>query len=226
MTETSAERLTDVEAFSHAPLFHGVDGETLRRLAADARTITLRGGDYLFRGGDAADRLYVVRTGRLRVLVEAEEGPKVVRELGPGDVLGELALLTGSPRSASAQAVRDSELLSLDAARFDALIADDPGFSRALLRELARQLQASGGLTAPSTRPSVFSVVPLCEGPRRRQAGNCDRPRAGPLRERRHAPRGRRLGRLRGAPRASRGRERRGRAGRGRQRRGVGRVLP
>jgi predicted acylesterase/phospholipase RssA/CRP-like cAMP-binding protein len=163
VTETSSERLSDVGAISHAPLFRGVDGETLQRLAADAPTITLRGGDYLFRGGDAADRLYVVRTGRLRVLVEAEDGPRVVRELGPGDVLGELALLTGTPRSASARAVRDSELLSLHAARFDALIADDPGFSRALLRELARQLQASGGLSAPSTRPSVFSVVPLAK---------------------------------------------------------------
>ena len=163
MAETSTDRVTDVGAFSHAPLFRGVDGETLRRLAADAQTISLRGGDYLFRGGEAADRLYVVRTGRLRVLVEAEDGPRVVRELGPGDVLGELALLTGSPRSASARAVRDSELLSLEAPRFDALIADDPDFARALLRELARQLQVSGGLTAPSTRPSVFSVVPLAD---------------------------------------------------------------
>ena len=163
MTETSTDRVTDVGAFAHAPLFRGVDGDTLRRLAADAQTITLRGGDYLFRGGEAADRLYVVRAGRLRVLVEAEDGPRVVRELGPGDVLGELALLTGSPRSASARAVRDSELLSLEAPRFDALIADDPDFARALLRELARQLQVSGGLTAPSTRPSVFSVVPLAQ---------------------------------------------------------------
>ena len=47
--------MTDVGAFAHAPLFRGVDGETLRRLAADAQTITLRGGDYLFRGGEAAE---------------------------------------------------------------------------------------------------------------------------------------------------------------------------
>ena len=161
MTETSADGATDVGAFSHAPLFRGVGDEALRRLAADAQAIALRGGEYLFHSGEAADRLYVLRTGRLRVLVETEDGPRIVRELGPGDVLGELALLTGSPRSASARAVRDSELLSLDAAQFDALIADDPDFARALLRELARQLQASGGLTAPSTRPSVFSVVPL-----------------------------------------------------------------
>jgi NTE family protein len=134
------------------------------RLANDAEPVVLRGGDHLFHSGDPADRLYVVRTGRLRVLVDGADGPRVVRELGPGDVLGELALLTGSPRSASAQAVRDSELLSLGADRFDELIADDPAFARALLRELAEQLQRSGGLTPPSTRPSVFSIVPLDRG--------------------------------------------------------------
>ena len=164
MTGTSTEGAADVGSFAHAPLFRGVDRGALGRLAADAESVALRGGDYLFRGGDPADRLYLVRTGRLRVLIEDNDGPRVVRELGPGDVLGELALLTGSPRSASARAVRDSELLALDAARFDALLADDPEFARALLRELAGQLQRSGGLTTPSTRPTVFAVAPLAEG--------------------------------------------------------------
>ena len=138
VAETLTEGAADVGAFSHAPLFRGVDAAALDRLTADARVVALRGGDYLFRTGDTADRLFVVRAGRLRVLAETEDGPRVVRELGPGDVLGELALLTGSPRSASAQAIRDSELLSLEAGRFDALLADDPEFSRALLREIAR----------------------------------------------------------------------------------------
>jgi NTE family protein len=161
VTEASTESAAGLGAFSQAPLFRGVGREALERLASDARPITLRGGEYLFRGGDIADRLFVVRTGRLRVLVENEDGLRVVRELGPGDVLGELALLTGSPRSASAQAVRDSELLSLEAGRFDALLADDPAFARTLLRELAGQLQVSGGLETPSTSPGVFSLVPL-----------------------------------------------------------------
>ena len=149
--------------FSQAPLFRSLDAAALERLAADARAVTVPGGEYVFRSGDAAAGLFLVRSGRLRVLVEGDEGPRVVRELGPGDVLGELALLTGSPRSASAQAVRDTELLALDAERFDSLLAGDPAFARALLRELARQLQASGGLAEPSTRPTVFAVVALDE---------------------------------------------------------------
>ena len=158
------EAVVDAGTFADVPLFRAVAAQALQRLAADARIVTIRGGEHLFRSGDVADGLYVLRAGRLRVLVEDEEGLRVVRELGPGDVLGELALLTGSPRSASAQAVRDSELVELDAARFDALLSDDPRFARALLRELAAQLQVSGGLATPSTRPRVFSVVPLGAG--------------------------------------------------------------
>ena len=161
--DTSTESAADVGTFSRAPLFRGVGAPALERIARDARAVTLRGGEYLFLTGDEADRLFVVRSGRLRVLVEGDDGPRIVRELGPGAALGELALLTGSTRSASVQAVRDSELLALEARSFDALLGDDPAFSRSLVRELARQLQASGGLDPPSTRPRVFSVVPLGE---------------------------------------------------------------
>ena len=51
--------------------------------------------------------------------------------------------------------------MALPASSFDELLGQDPAFARAVARELARQLQASGGLDAPSTRPRVLSVVPL-----------------------------------------------------------------
>jgi NTE family protein len=159
----STKPAADVSTFANAPLFRDVGTRALERLAGDAGALVVRGGDYLFRGGDAADRLFVVRAGRLRVVVEEADGPRVVRELGPGDTLGELALLTGSTRSASVLAVRDSELLAIDGGSFDALLADDQDFARSLVREVARQLQASGGLAAPSSRPRVFAVVPLAD---------------------------------------------------------------
>jgi NTE family protein len=115
----------------------------------------------LIRQGDAADRLFLVRSGRLRVFVEGEDGPRVVRDLGAGAAIGELALLTASPRSATVQAVRDGELLELDAEVFHGLLESDPGFAISVARTLARQLQASGELLPPSVRPSVLSVSGL-----------------------------------------------------------------
>jgi predicted acylesterase/phospholipase RssA len=86
---------------------------------------------------------------------------RTVRELGAGAAIGELALLTGAPRSATVQAVRDGELLELDAEVFHALLECDPGFAVAVARTLATQLQASGGLSTASPRPSVVSVRAL-----------------------------------------------------------------
>src|SRR5688572_15916017 len=80
-------------------------------LAAAATPERLRAGAWLWRQGEPGDSLYVVLTGRLEVV--AEDGPQatVIRVLGRGDAVGELALLTDSPRSASVRAQRDSELL-------------------------------------------------------------------------------------------------------------------
>ena len=110
------------------------------------------------REGDDADDLYVVLRGRLRVIVDADEGERTLRVLGPGAAIGELALLTGAPRSASVQAVRDTTLLQLSRERFVELMERDARFAAAVARELASQLQASGGLDAPPTRPALIAL--------------------------------------------------------------------
>jgi NTE family protein len=143
---------------SKLPLLASADTETLDALFAHLRPVSVHAGDVVLRQGDAGNSLYLVRSGRLRVLVEQEDGPRVVRDLGAGAAIGELALLTGSPRSATVEAVRDSELLELDADVFHALLERDSGFAIAVARALAVQLQASGGLLPPTVRPRVVSV--------------------------------------------------------------------
>jgi len=115
--------------------------------------------EWLFHAGDAAESCFVLATGRLEVVVESAEGPRVARVLGPGAAIGELAILTGEPRSASVRALRDSRLLELDGERFSALLESDPAFAAGLARELARQLQASGGLDEPDARVAVIAVT-------------------------------------------------------------------
>ncbi len=149
---------------AQVPLLAGADGETFDALFEHLRAVRVQAGDVVIRQGESGDRLYLVRSGRLRVLVEQEDGPKVVRELGAGAAIGELALLTGSPRSASVEAVRDSELLELDADVFHELLERDSGFAIAVARALAFQLQASGELLPPTVRPCVISVGALGPG--------------------------------------------------------------
>jgi NTE family protein len=135
---------------------------TVERIAARSVAKRMHAGEWLFRHGDAADGVYVVVSGRLEVVSEDGE---LLRVLGPQSVVGELALLADSKRSASIRARRDSELLKLTRERFDALVADDPHFTRELVRLIGVQLQRSRALEPPGpSAASVIALVPARDG--------------------------------------------------------------
>jgi predicted acylesterase/phospholipase RssA/CRP-like cAMP-binding protein len=156
---------------AHSPLF-GVLPPDSRELILDRlEPVPVEAGDWLMRKGDPGDALYLVETGRLEVVRgddpdedEAPEGLEVLRVVGPGATVGELALVTGDTRSASIRATRDSNLLRLSYDDFHELAATVPTFSRAMLTALGRQLQASGGLPEDIPDHRTFAVVPLFEG--------------------------------------------------------------
>ena len=90
-----------------------------------------------------------MRRGRLEVEVDG----RLVRELGPGAILGELALLTGEPRSASVRARRDSTVLEVPRDAFEDLLATDPTASRLVLTQVAEQLRTAGGPATEDRSP-------------------------------------------------------------------------
>ena len=135
-----------------------------RRLAERVSIQELRAGDWLFRAGDPGDRLYVVRSGRLDVVAEDED--RVLRRVGRGELVGELALLTGSPRSASVRAHRDCELLSVGREDFEDLLRRDGEFAMGLMRALGGQLQLSAARDDMTRQPD--RVIALAGGADRR----------------------------------------------------------
>jgi EmrB/QacA subfamily drug resistance transporter len=124
-------------------------------LEALLHTVELPAGAFLFRQGDASDGMYVVRAGQLEVLIDGV----VVSRMGAGDVIGELALLTGAPRSASIRARRDSRLEKLAPDAFDRLTRDEPAIAMALARSVAARLQELSPPQAPRARVGVIAVV-------------------------------------------------------------------
>jgi NTE family protein len=139
----------------------GLSESLRRRIAARSTWVTVPAGEWLFRKGDEGDSLYVVNIGRLEVVID-EPAPEVVRVLTAGSVVGELALLTREPRSASVRARRDSELLKVTSTDFAELLSHEPRFSLALLRELGRQLRVSRGLLpADHPLPGTIAVTSL-----------------------------------------------------------------
>jgi NTE family protein len=124
----------EVDPLGALPLFAGLDSAALAELRDHAEQVSLEAGSYLFHSGEPSDSLYVVRNGRLQVL----QNDVVLRDLGRGEVVGELGFLIEAPRSASIRAVRDSTLVRLSKAEFDKIT--DSGVLAALLRVLATRL--------------------------------------------------------------------------------------
>lgn len=141
---------------AHVPLFAGLEASLRTALAARARMVRVPAGEWLFREGDPGDTMYVVRVGRLEVVDEGAGA--VIRELGRGDALGELALLTASPRSASVRATRASDLLAVDRHHFEELLHGSPALSLALNRVLGEQLRDTRA-PAPTVRPRPTTVA-------------------------------------------------------------------
>jgi NTE family protein len=146
---------------ARAPIFAGLAPEMREKIAGRASELRVPAGDWLFRAGDEGDALYVIRAGRLEVVGGDGEGT-VMRVLGRGAALGELALLTSSPRSASARAARDTDLIVIDRDDFQRLLEDAPEVSLALTRTLGAQLRDSVGLMSQTRGvPVTIALVPL-----------------------------------------------------------------
>jgi NTE family protein len=143
---------------ARSPLFADLTPALRDQLAERSEPVRLAAGEWLFQEGDPGDAMYLVRAGRLEV-VSGNSGV-VVRQLGRGDALGELALLTSSPRSASVRAARASDLLMIGRQHFEELLQSSPALSLSLNRILGEQLRSSQA-AASSARPRPATVALL-----------------------------------------------------------------
>ena len=149
-------------------LFGSLDAEAIADLESHLAWTELPGGSTLFREGDAGDDVYIVVNGRLRILMEdrfAPGGQRVVEEVGRGRAVGELALLTGERRAATAIAVRDTDLLRLSKHAFDALLERHPRAMMQIARAAAWRLRKGGTREANRTSgAATFALVPAAAG--------------------------------------------------------------
>ena len=107
--------------------------------ALDETPLALPLGGAIFSAGDTGREMYVVRTGS----VDLKIGDTLLESVGPGGILGELALVDPAPRSASAVAGPDCTLVRIDQAAFDDLVRRVPGLALEVMRVMARRLRKS-----------------------------------------------------------------------------------
>lgn len=133
----------------------------LARVFEDRNTkaswFALTGGELLFSAGDEPDSLYLVRSGRLGVFRQDEDQPlQFLGVIKPGEPVGEMALIAGTPHSASVVALRDSEILALPREVFFDAVRTQPDVMIELSRlMLHRARERSPGVT----EPSVFGFI-------------------------------------------------------------------
>lgn len=117
--------------------------DALVSVAAALRTRRYRRGEAIFHVGDPGEALYLVMTGEVKITIPSDEGlePVILTTIGPGGFFGELALLDGAPRSASAVALGVVEANLLQREAFERVFDAEPGMRRALLATLAREIR-------------------------------------------------------------------------------------
>ena len=147
LVAAAARRLPSLR-LAASGLFVGMDSAALEQFDRESNWVRLRGGETLVRQGERADEMYIVVHGSLEVAVTGRSGrSRLVDVLGPGATVGEMALLTEEPRSATVRAIRDSELVRISKSDFLRLLDEHPRTAVELSRTLVRRLRQT--TTAP-----------------------------------------------------------------------------
>lgn len=131
-----------VEALRRCPLFAKADERTLDEIARHLRRRRFRRDEIIFHQGDVGDSLLVVASGAVKIVLPSLNGEEaIIATLRPSDYFGELALLDGQPRSATAVAVEPTETLSLTREQLNRLLDTDPELRASLLAGIAGELR-------------------------------------------------------------------------------------
>lgn len=158
---TRLQRTQLVEALNH--LFGPLQPALLHNIEQMLHWRHVSSGTVLFKQGDPGDAVSIVVSGRLTMAVLEASGERVLGEVGQGETVGEWALLSGEPRSATVRAIRDTTLAQLGAEDFAALVAGHPQLMMRLTRSLVQRQQRIMQRRSPAP-PTTFALVPL--GPR------------------------------------------------------------
>ena len=156
----------DLEVVRRAPLFATLDDDAAREVMSSMDAVRMERGDVLFHEGDQGDRLYVITEGKIKLGCTSTDGREnLLAILGPGEMFGELSLFDPGPRTATATAVAETQLIGLGNDQLRQLLGNEqltqllgahPRIAGTLLAALARRLRR----TNENLADLVFTDVP------------------------------------------------------------------
>ena len=144
VTGAAASHITSL---SQVQLFAGLDHEALRELATSMRRRAFRPGEIIFHRDDPGQVLYIIRQGKVKIFITSPDGQEVsLAVFSPGDYFGELALLDGQPRSASAVALEPVEVICLQRTDFINAVMRYPRIAIQVMHVLSRRLRQTDAM--------------------------------------------------------------------------------
>jgi len=153
-------RRGDAEFLGVLPLFSTLSAETLKRLVSVSTPRDFAAGATLFQAGEPATALYVILSGRVRVLRGRDGRQSVIHTEGPGGTLAEVPLFEGGPLPATAEAITATRCLSIGGDALMAVIREDPSVALLFLRRLSSRVRTLvDRLDRRSTQPVVSRLA-------------------------------------------------------------------
>ena len=144
----------------HLRLLSELPADISTKLFANAKRVRLAAGKILFRAGASGDGCYRVEDGLLKVTMVSSFGAeRILAFLGGGDIVGELSIIDGLPRSATVMAVRDAAVSFLSCAEFEAFADKHPKVYKSLNRLLAQRLRETDTAVAAGSFLSLKGRV-------------------------------------------------------------------
>ncbi|NRF70950.1 cyclic nucleotide-binding domain-containing protein [Aquincola sp. S2] len=139
-----------IELLQQMPIFGAIREDALAYLLEPAPSVRVSAGSYFFREGEPAQSMYVLESGRVSIIKNWGGRELLLRELGPGDCIGEMALLDLFPRSATVRAVLDCTAIELTPAHMMRLYEKDLEqfalIQMNIAREMSRRLRVTDEL--------------------------------------------------------------------------------
>ena len=142
-----------------SPLFQGLSDEELQQLMDMAEPVSLRAGEILIRQGEPGDAAYVLIRGDFEVQKQSGQSLIKIDVRNPGDVVGEMALLSQAPRNATLIARADSEVLRIPQAAFEKLLASSTSAAMAVLHWVMARLTQNESLLHQQEKMAALGTM-------------------------------------------------------------------
>jgi signal transduction histidine kinase len=144
---------------STVELFAGLPEDDLKRLGEMVEEVQLPSGEDLFIEGEQGNHAYVIQKGQVEIFKDSEGAEVYLSTLNAGDILGEMSLVEGGVRTASARARVDSKLLSISREQFDRLLKSSPKATVAVLRTIIRRLRMTEGKVRQRAKMAQLGTI-------------------------------------------------------------------